>query len=878
MPAKESTLPQREKQQFHKLVKCYEQKQFKQGLRYAKQILTNPKCAEHGETLSMKGLILSAMNRKGEALELARKGLKNDFRSGTCWHVYGLILRAEKKYEEAIKAYSNALRWENTNQLILKDLSHLQIQMRDLDGFKKSRLDMLSLRPTLRASWIGYAIANHLLEERETAFAILEEFRNTTQKTDGNKTKSKDVDNDYETSELILYEAKILHEGGQTDDALKHLRENESEILDKVARLELLSQICIEIGQVSEAEKYLTTLIHRNPEKRDYYEKLAFCVGADSDEERLLEFYNVMIHTFPRAKLPRVIPLEVLTGSVFNHRLRLYMKDSLRKCLPNIHVTLRPIYSNKSKLSELERLSLEYLKKLEDNGNMEDGDEIESPGCLVWLYHFLAQHYDYLGDYGSAIKFVDQGLAHTPTLIELYVTKGRIYKHAGHIEYAVACLDEAQSLDTADRYLNCKCCRYLIRAGDIERAENMAALFTRENTTVQENLKEMQVLWFQIECAETYYRQGKYGLALRKCYEIESVFADITEDQFDFHQYCMRKMTLSKYVDMLRLEDELREHRFFRCAAVIAIEIYVQIYDGAWNPETGKTADDETNLSEAEKKKLASKRRKEAAKKKKGGEAKKGEKGEKGNNKKTNEPAKEDPLEPETLLKEAQETIKQGDKIVTYTALEKAKEWTRWLEDLSPEWLRGQLLCYQVAKRRRKWLQQLRALKRCITHHGASHPKVHPLICDWLRLSAAAIKETDNDVVNQIITEETDQIVKMVKTACPAECNRQFLAENKNSYPHRLSAALADSALTGNYSRVHEMITSGDYNTGSLEDYTDGINLLKKAKINSEFLISVAQRHYPMAVAFGASRDDPPRMLKEFDQSQVGSNGIQSEK
>ena len=115
---------------------------------------------------------------------------------------------------------------------------------------------------------------------------------------------------------------------------------------------------------------------------------------------------------------------------------------------------------------------------------------------------------------------------------------------------------------------------------------------------------------------------------------------------------------------------------------MIAIEIYVQIYDGAWNPETGKTADDETNLSEAEKKKLASKRRKEAAKKKKGGEAKKGEKGEKGNNKKTNEPAKEDPLEPETLLKEAQETIKQGDKIVTYTALEKAKEWTRWLEDL----------------------------------------------------------------------------------------------------------------------------------------------------------------------------------------------------
>ena len=63
-------------------------------------------------------------------------------------------------------------------------------------------------------------------------------------------------------------------------------------------------------------------------------------------------------------------------------------------------------------------------------------------------------------------------------------------------------------LDTADRYLNCKCCRYLIRAGEVEKAEKMAEQFTRENTTVQENLKEMQVLWFQIECAQAYYRQG----------------------------------------------------------------------------------------------------------------------------------------------------------------------------------------------------------------------------------------------------------------------------------------------------------------------------------------------------------------------------------
>ena len=44
----------------------------------------------------------------------------------------------------------------------------------------------------------------------------------------------------------------------------------------------------------------------------------------------------------------------------------------------------------------------------------------------------------------------------------------------------------------------------------MEQAEEMAKQFTRENITLQENLKEMQVLWFQAESAESYYRQGKF--------------------------------------------------------------------------------------------------------------------------------------------------------------------------------------------------------------------------------------------------------------------------------------------------------------------------------------------------------------------------------
>lgn len=64
------------------------------------------------ETLAMKGLTLNCLNRKEEAYELVKRGLKNDLTSHVCWHVYGLLQRSDKKYDEAIKCYRNALRWD----------------------------------------------------------------------------------------------------------------------------------------------------------------------------------------------------------------------------------------------------------------------------------------------------------------------------------------------------------------------------------------------------------------------------------------------------------------------------------------------------------------------------------------------------------------------------------------------------------------------------------------------------------------------------------------------------------------------------------------------------------------------------------------------
>lgn len=45
----------------------------------------------------------------------------------------------------------------------------------------ETRYQLLQLRPAQRASWIGYAVAYHLLEDFEMAAKIVEEFRKTQQ-------------------------------------------------------------------------------------------------------------------------------------------------------------------------------------------------------------------------------------------------------------------------------------------------------------------------------------------------------------------------------------------------------------------------------------------------------------------------------------------------------------------------------------------------------------------------------------------------------------------------------------------------------------------------------------------------------------------------
>lgn len=205
-----------------------------------------------------------------------------------------------------------------------------------------------------------------------------------------------------------------------------------------------------------------------------------------------------------------------------------------------------------------------------------------------------------VGDYSRALSYVDDAISHTPTTVDLYVLKARIYKHAGDHQTAYKYMDVARLMDTADRYLNTKCVRYAWRADLQSEAEKTILLFLRDGDGLAA-LTDLQVCWYALASGQSYYRQQQWGKALKKLTYIDKVFEDIYEDQFDFHQYCLRKMTLRVYVSMLRWEDELRNHKFFTRAAQLIVEIYLRIAD---EPKEKELAEEELTqgLTEEEKK------------------------------------------------------------------------------------------------------------------------------------------------------------------------------------------------------------------------------------------------------------------------------------
>ncbi|KAI0802147.1 tetratricopeptide [Xylaria sp. FL0064] len=759
-------LSSKENSLFRQVIRNYEEKQYKRGLKAAEQILKkNPK---HGDTMAMKALIINSMGKTDEAFALAKEALTADMKSHICWHVYGLLYRHQKNFEEAIKAYKFALKLEPGSPQIQRDLAFLQVQMRDYQGYIQSRTAMLQAKSQLRQNWTALAVAHHLAGDLAQAEKVLTTYEESL--------KSPPSHNDYENSEALLYKNSIIAETGDYQRALDHLESIAKHNLDRLAVLELRAEYLAKLGKKDEAVKAYRALLHRNSEHPEYYNRLTEVMGLDgSDASARKAVYDEYAKENPRCDAAKRLPLDFLTGNEFREAAKQYLTLMLDKGVPSTFANLKHLYTDPFKKEILQSLAHEYVEAADSQSGGDSPTEGELKGKPAGLY-YLAQHYNYhlSRDLAKALEYVEKGLAVVPDNVEFHMTKARIWKHYGNTRKAAEIMDQARNLDLKDRYINTKTAKYQLRNNETARALKTMSLFTRNETPggPLADLIDMQSIWYLTEDGEASVRNGLIGLALKRFHAVYNIFDVWQEDQFDFHSFSLRKGQIRAYVDMIRWEDKLREHPFYTRAALGAIAAYLGIHDSKLvmngvNGSTNGTVEDE-----AEKKKALKKAKKEA---------------QKAEREAAEQAAKQDPNKPKAA--NTSDNVKKDDDplglklAATDQPLVEATKFLLPILQFSPKNIDGQVAGFEVYIRREKYLLALQCLNAALAI-DATNPVVHEQTVRFHLEMSSKLASLPAKVAEVIKTDFTtiDASTDLKKY------NAEFLEKHKTSPAHVVSA------------------------------------------------------------------------------------------
>ena len=187
-------------------------------------------------------------------------------------------------------------------------------------------------------------------------------------------------------------------------------------------------------------------------------------------------------------------------------------------------------------------------------------------------------------------------------------------------------------------------------------------------------------------------------------------YQDFHEDQFDFHAYCIRKVTLRSYCKLLKFEDELWGLPHYSRAAEEVIKIHLHVLD---NPITSKedAEPDYSKMTPAERKKA-----KNIARKKKAKAAAAGGGGGKGSdNAPSNGSGNKKKSKPHVIDEDP-----EGKELLALDHLEEAKKFAAILVRHSPKSVTAWALQYDVSIRRGKMLLALQV--RSVVELQLLHP------------------------------------------------------------------------------------------------------------------------------------------------------------
>jgi peptide alpha-N-acetyltransferase len=823
MASTKVVLPPNDQHQFTTLCTHIDNKKYDKAIKTADGILK--KFPNHGETLSLKGLAEHQSGNKEVGYNLARKGLRLDVASSTAYHVLGVIYRNDRAYHQAYKYFQTAMYHDPKNDRILRDLAGVQLQLRDYEGHFKSRKSLWKGRPDLRANWVGYALAAHLIEEHEFAAHLVKLIQESSLADAEMPTNKWDIQNQH--SELLLYKNFLLRDSHQWSAALSDLINSQPRILDKLHARELVAELLLRTRDFSGAKTAFRALIHDNPDNTTSHYGFLASHGVDIPLEsvftrsltstgqkateivgnfsslltpelrvELTQAYAALKKEYPKSLVTQQIPLLYwLEGTEFETAFASYVRPMFVKGVPSTFNSVKPLYHHTANVSIISKWLVSAIESLEKESKFPGSEKTEDPTTLLWVYYFAALHECQLGDYEKALQLANKAIEHTPTVMDIYLVKATILAKAGDDLGAAESVEKARTMDLADRNLNTHSVKYWLRAGNHTKAAANLAIFTKLDLSHYSNIFTMQVMWYESRCGASHLKLGDLAKALKNFHNTISHFHEIHEDQYDFFNYSVRYLTLCSYVRMLRMEDRLFAQEHYIRAAKGLIKAYLTLDDqlkaGAANGNAASSSNqknssfcpssfayndyyvvDESSInvtSDAAATSEAGPKKKVPPPKKKAGDSSASVATgpvKTWNGKQDHDPHGE-------VLKSTKQPLKQAARYVQNLMV------SAW-DDAE-----AHLLALVYYLRTNQFMLALRSLTRLIELNKAQDATVHRAIVHFVLAWSASTAKTASSKLNELV----DAKIKTILNGLTLEAYNYAFAASASCYPARLAAA-----------------------------------------------------------------------------------------
>ena len=540
-----------------------------------RMISKNPK---DDQALALKGLNYYFLQKPELGEQILKQALKANFKSPVAWHFYAIFHKEKGNYSQAMKSYNKALNFAPTNFNIIRDLSYMQLYLRQLDSFVQTCKLGVENKPGMLINWVTLAFSYSLVKDYKSALAAL----NSVEKLGKETLKKNDI------HELKLFNAMIQSQDKKYEEAMNYLIHFKSELIDKPMVYDMIVQNAIKAKKYNIGLDYCTKALNLNPDNINlilYY----FIMKINQNDfqpktyndllniqenykylKDMIEVLSELKNNYPKSKIIKNLELSFSQNEEFEKKFENYFINQLEITIPSIFINIQFIYKlQPHKIKIIQKILDKYNANIKSSSKI--NDNLDLPIHVAWIYFYEAQHYLFLSELEEAINYINVAIDITPSVIEFYMVAAKIFKHSYMIDNYILAYDKARMLDVGDRYLNAKTAKIYLRSGDIEKNSELMKEFVSDPLT-EENIKFTETLWYLNECGGAFLIK-KNIIRSHYCFKnVINVFLAIIKDQVDFYNFCLRRNMLKDLYHTIVFLNGIAKNKYV-IQALIKIDI-----------------------------------------------------------------------------------------------------------------------------------------------------------------------------------------------------------------------------------------------------------------------------------------------------------------